>query len=111
MVYDNKKSFKNWPLNITLAFLVAAGFCVMFSYYLSIHQPHVTLELKTKMFRLTGSHLSLLTWNYLGVLAGCQTQPQCYSRDSDLSEFNLVPVVCSSLNLYHKNPPDLMMVT
>lgn len=33
-----KRTFKNWPLNITLAFLVAAGFCVVFSCYLSIHQ-------------------------------------------------------------------------
>lgn len=66
------------------------------------------------MSRLTGSHLSLLTWNYLEVFAGCQTQPQCaacYSRDSDLSEVNLVLVMCISLNLYRKNPPDLMVVT
>lgn len=109
-----RRALTNWPLNITLAFLVADGFYIVFSYYFSIHQPHVTLELKTKMFRLTGSHLSLLTWNYLGVFAGCQTQPQCavcYSRDSHLSELNLTLAVCSSLNLYHKNPPDLMMVT
>lgn len=33
-----RRVLRNWPLSITLAFLVAAGFCIMFSYYLSIHQ-------------------------------------------------------------------------
>lgn len=109
-----RTALKNWPLNITLVFLVPAVFCIVFRYYLSIHQSHVTLELKTKTFRLSGSHSSLRTLNYLGAFAECQTQPQCaacYSRDSDLSELNLMLVMCSSLNLYHKTPPYLVIVT
>lgn len=35
---EREELLRNWPLSITLAFLVAAGFCIMFSYYLSIHQ-------------------------------------------------------------------------
>lgn len=59
-----RRALKKLPLNITLAFLVAAGFCIVFSYYyLSVHQSHVILELKTKMFRLTESHLSLFLLN------------------------------------------------
>lgn len=107
-----RTALKNWSLNITLVFHVPAVFCIVFSYYLHIHQSHVTLELKTKMFRLSGSHLSLWTLSYLRVFAECQTQPQCaacYSRDSNLSELNLMRVLCSSLNLYHRNPPYLMI--
>lgn len=66
------------------------------------------------MFRLSGSHLSLLTLNYLGVFGECQTLPQhaaCYSRDSDPSELKLMLIMCHSLNLYHKTPPYLMVVT